>query len=576
MKKVLLSIYLVTLAVVTRAQEPDFSLKDSVNLPLLAQGFNYGLQEEAFLVRINEERFKKKLPLLKETYMLKRTAYDQAITLADFGASEQVNPGERSVLYGGTRNVTELTGKISIGGGTDKLSYLKACNSIIDGWVNNSNASSILFDIAYEFVGISATTNLDGTKMLVSVIFGNKYSTAPPVDASASKFISTKLFELEAFHPKTCSKCDKVDKVEELAKGLVVEGNSIYLYVDNFKSIKQLIKTQEDGLAVDIVSKSQFACGRDNIINYSLPNRGFMLEPLFFNEILNNNLEEAKQGRGKVKLGNLPKGMHKDSVELNLVIIIQNKICKNIFKPYIEISKLSFSFEPDLLIRKDPRFPNDIPVAIGTIDKAYNERMCKRCSDPFYQNPYNLYNCVVSSLQLSKLTTDAEYQQAKTKFEKVKSSGKISGDSIFSLEMAIYFQALGSKLISGPTRAEIINKINDVEPTQLSINNTLAFFTFYINTNNYKRALLWLDQVIMSPEIPEDLIFTYLSLSALYSSRMNGGTFPKVVELAHTKNSERFCQLFSPSGLSLQVMENQYVKEIVCKTCPVTKEEDKK
>ena len=91
----LVLIFTFAFARVSVVQKPDFSLNDSVKMVIDVENFNYSLLEEAFLVRVNEERYKKNLPVLKETFMLKRAAYDQVMTLADFGTSELGNPGDQ-------------------------------------------------------------------------------------------------------------------------------------------------------------------------------------------------------------------------------------------------------------------------------------------------------------------------------------------------------------------------------------------------------------------------------------------------------------------------------------------------
>jgi len=565
-RMVLLSAFLSLVIISSQAQTVDFSLPDSAKVSIDPAKFNYALFEEILLVKINEQRNGKGLSLLKEIFVLKRAAYDQASYMSEYNSIDQDDPGERAILYGGTRNVSELVAKTNLGG-TAKATYGQAAASILERLMSSTSSLAILNGRMFEFVGISATVDAEGKYLYTSAIFGNKSSVAPKLDNSANAYISAKSFDLESFNSKICNKCDKVEHVNELASGISIEKNTIYLSCDNVKRIKQLIKTPTDGFAADIVSKNQFRCGRDNIINYSLPNKGIILKPLFFEDILNKNLEDAKSGKFKVKLGELPKNISADSIEVNLIVIQQDKICKNLFKSHVDPLQGIYEFKPVLWVRRDPKFPNDKPATLEAVDKAYCDRMCSRSSNTSQQDAANTCNCVVASYIMNFLNTESAVNQVYLKLEKSKTSGKFNADSLWMLEVAILLKTSIVTGLSELMRTNAANKLREIEPKLISISNNIALYAYFAQQGDYPRALKWLDPVILNGSIPEDIVFSYILYSTLSSTRVNSALLPRVMDIAKTMNQERFCKLFAPGGISFQVKENPMVKEIICTTC---------
>lgn len=60
-----------------------------------------------------------------------------------------------------------------------------------------------------------------------------------------------------------------------------IDGDSIFQYYQNERTIRQMLSGAKDGLALDLVYKNQFRCNEDDILNPSTVFDGYMLPPVY-------------------------------------------------------------------------------------------------------------------------------------------------------------------------------------------------------------------------------------------------------------------------------------------------------
>lgn len=520
--------------------------------------------ERVFQVNINTEREKNGVVLLNSNSMLKKIAVEQSTFMADFATTEQDNPGERAIAYGGTRNISEIVAKISINV-NKKYTYAQISQLFVDKFKTNSAQYNQLLNEQFSIVGISVALDPMGDKLYASVDLGNEGSIAPVLQKNAVKYISTKSYGIDSYNAKICSKCNKIVGIDELAQNIVIEDHDVYFVSDNLKKIKSIIKTPQDGMAIDIVSENQFACNRQNILNYKVPNKGILLKPVFFEEFYKLNTEDTKANKLKVKLGVIPKEISLDSVEVNLMIINQNIACKNLFKPkmYIPSESVTFEINPELIW--DTKLFTQSEIDHFRLEKSFLDSNCTFGQSS--QNQYKMYNCLCGYYLSNSIKTDADWQKTKMWIDKLKTNTLFSNDTITLIEIANNVAACISSQTSSAVKDEALSALKSINPWQISLINNQALYFFFVSNNEYKIALKWLDDFVLNENIDEDYLFSYLTLSAMYSDRMNSGLFAKVITKAKKLNFERFCDLFDNNGLSFQLLENNAVKAEVCESC---------
>lgn len=561
-KTLMISVIIQLITINIHAQSSETTFEDSAKVTIELRKLSIPFMERLIIVSINQERKKAGLDEFQFNSILKMTAADQSSFMSDFATTEQSNPGERAIAYGGTRNLSEIVSKISIPA-SKKLTYLQACQLIIEKSISTLKNKNLLFDKTFDLIGVSVSIDQIGEKLYTSIDLGNELSIAPILDKSATKYISTKSFGLELYNAKTCSKCNKFNELNELAQHLIIEDNTIYFAHENLKKIKQLIKTPEDGFAIDIVNKAQFTCGKNNIINYRIPNKGIMLKPLLSEEFFRLNTEEPKSNKLKVKLGVLPKDIQIDSVECNLMVIIQGIACKNVYKTSISMPTENKTFSVGIPYSKD----SEIDFASKTSSKKSIDSLISVFQ---FQKTYTLsrqFNCLCAYTSKPFEFNDADVDKIISLFDKVLASDKINRDTVELLQISFLSYVISLSNISSVLKELAMNKLKLIEPIKTSVDNNLALFSFFASHNEFATALVWLDEIVLDNSIPEDYLFSYISVATLFSDRVNSGTFAPIVTKAKTINVERFCSLFNTKKFSFQLFENQTLKSIVCESC---------
>ena len=563
---ILLFIILFSATSFLKAQIGNAAYDDSTKTNVDIRVLNIPFLERVITNIINQDRNTKGLQELKSNNILKKTAIDQALFMSDFATMEQSNPGERAIAYGGTRNLSEVIGRASISS-TKKVTYQQVALMFTDKWKSNAKNANLLFDKNNTIIGISVSFDPIGEKLYASVDLGDNNSIAPVLNKSAGKYISTKFYGLQLYNAKGCSKCNKFSDINELAQHLVVEDNAVYFVYDNLKKLKQLLKTPQDGFAIDFVNKNQFACGKENILNYQVPNRGILAKPVFYDDLFKLNTEDQKSNKLKVKLAVIPKEIHVDSVEMNLIVISQGMVCKNIYKTTIvsHISPEPFVVNATYLTDPGEYYPFDFRKK--NVQKKEVDSVCLLAQNPRYLSNVKLYNCLVSYVLNNFQINDDDAQKMSLLFDKMKVNKKDKLDTIQLLEMSFLMNIIKSAQTSQNAKDIAMAKLKAVEPYDISIANILSLYGFFVSLSEKELALEWLDDVVMTDDIPEDYVFSYISLSTLYSQRVNSGSFSQVMNKAKTLNAERFCTLFKSNNFSFQIFENQTVKSLICNSC---------
>jgi len=451
------------------AQTESTTGVDSLQMTVEVKTFQPAYLERQILNEVNKQRKILGFNELTEIKVLKNTAKDQAAFMSEVSSTEQDNPGERAVLYGGTRNVSEIVAKLSV---SKKLSYQQVAQQFVEKWHNNSKTNNLMTNHLYVFAGVATAFDMDGQKLYVSLDLGDNSSIAPVLNKMAAKYISTKSFGVGLYNSKVCGKCGKIEGVDELAKYITTDGTAIYLECDNLKKLKQIVKSPDDGLAIDIVSRNQFPCNRDNIISYNNPNKGIMLKPLMSEELYLKNTEAPKSNKIKVKLGDIPKTISADTVELNLMIIMQGKLCRNLFKPMVFIPKTATDFNAPIRIIKGTEFDSLSP------QKRALDSLCKK--NPFIlKKMTKVYNCVCGYYKINAITTDVDYQTMLSYLDKVETANICNADSLLQLKMAILLNTFQTATLSQSIKDDALAKLRAIEPFKMSVSNNAAMYYFF-------------------------------------------------------------------------------------------------
>jgi hypothetical protein len=97
--------------------------------------------------------------------------------------------------------------------------------------------------------------------------------------------------------------------------------------------------------------------------------------------------------------------------------------------------------------------------------------------------------------------------------------------------------------------------------------NSLKLSYVFSRARDYKYSATLLEAYLNMPEVPENLLFMYLSSASRVPEKYYSRTFASAMELAHEINPARYCKLIGAPFMTFQVLENPEVKKVYQNNC---------
>ena len=151
-------------------------------------------------------------------------------------------------------------------------------------------------------------------------------------------------------------KCDESFKyfynlVLNMGNDVSMEGDVVRLYYHDIESFKKIFENDDDGIAIDLVSRNQMPCGAPNQLDVSPVHDGILLKPVFRNELLRNN--EAKSDyRIITVVGKIPPQYRSRNYTPSLVLIRNGQMCKYLVSG--DVPSRKYNLKPIQPILRDP------------------------------------------------------------------------------------------------------------------------------------------------------------------------------------------------------------------------------
>lgn len=124
-----------------------------------------------------------------------------------------------------------------------------------------------------------------------------------------------------------CGEClaTLANRPKEIQFGLFADENNDVWFVLNYpRFFDQLFKKGGDGIAVDVVPRSMYACGDAPPVQRSF-HKGELLKPVYLSDL--KRIRKDSDMGSAWKVGRLPASLAKEDVELNLVILRDRNVC---------------------------------------------------------------------------------------------------------------------------------------------------------------------------------------------------------------------------------------------------------
>ena len=319
----------------------------SIEVSNAQDNFNIDELSNILVRELNKFRLKNGLDTFEVNQVLINAAEIDGIKFSKSVAAK-VDPEKvkkNLVKAGGTKKGEEVTMLAPVSKGRDNYKTAEVAKVIWTRWENNKKDKEVLLKAQYMLIGINCVMQKDGKKVVATAVFGgyDSFNTGVKMKKELAVPFNTKSKKLLTPDAKSCKTCDKWKNYDILQKGLKVENGKIYLEYANLKDLKRLLKKTKDGLAVDIVQRSQYENAEYNIVDNNFQNKGIMQKIITKDNVFAKNLiKPDPKAKKKVKINKLKIEMGKFNpkitgpYELNLIIVQDGHVCKTITRTYLE------------------------------------------------------------------------------------------------------------------------------------------------------------------------------------------------------------------------------------------------
>lgn len=315
------------------------SSKDNINF----KKFNTKYLEELIEEKINQQRLSKSVSILKQDNVLKLAAFDQSDHILRTGRVEHEQPNkkkltsfDRVVFYDGLHaDVGEncmqiiLDSKVKIPGTNTKLtlkSYDDVADAFVSAWINAKESPQIIFNKAYYNVGTAISFDAKSKRIIATQVYGSE----PFIMPAGLKQVKDD-YKLEPYNKDKCAEIEKNFPYlpELLSDNIFFKNGEIYFFFHDLELFKNVLSSNSDAIALDVISRNQFSCETGNRLYPSKIHSGILLPPVNKNYLLSKN-ELKESGQLEVSLGPIPTYIDTNNVEFTLLIIKNNCLCQTI------------------------------------------------------------------------------------------------------------------------------------------------------------------------------------------------------------------------------------------------------
>lgn len=294
--------------------------------------------------RLNELRIENNLAAFEKDEILDAVAFEQASYIVKSGKLEHTQDNkkmetleDRLIAFEGFYGLsTENISQIGIGvkaqleKGGSKISIStpeQMIQAVIYDWLSEELSRKNLLQGELSRLGLSIVSEDEKTFTFVVVTTGEAYT--PPPGAK----LNSKQYGILPYSDEVCDPFVKEHGTTEslFSDVLSIENNQIIFSFHSASFVDHIISNGGDAFAVDIIERKQFDCAKPNNVFPANLQDGFLMAPIKKTKLaaLNSEAENDCQSCRKVKavFGELPAGLSKEEVELNLKIIKDGHHC---------------------------------------------------------------------------------------------------------------------------------------------------------------------------------------------------------------------------------------------------------
>ncbi len=299
--------------------------------PIDPKNFDEGLLEQKILEQINKVRDTIDVAPLRQDDILEKAAkhhtdyMTQNNKLGHYEEKKKYKrPIDRVKAYKGTHpSVAENVLKTSV---KPEHDYESLAEEMVSSWVNSKGHFKNLSAERFVKSGISVAYDPKKKEVYATQVFGGL-----PHEETLFSHVPANTYRIQNYEEEPCQECSEVfyQMPPDVQFGVQQDSVQLYFIMTDQEWFNKVFNNKGDGIAVDVVSRQQFACGQPTQRPNSPIYKGSLQPPIYLSELQEKGYINP-QGDVIIPLGPLPDNIKNHEVELNLLIIQDKHVCEYI------------------------------------------------------------------------------------------------------------------------------------------------------------------------------------------------------------------------------------------------------
>lgn len=222
-------------------------------------------------------------------------------------------------------------------------------STLFNRWKNSPEHNANMLNTEFTFGGIRIASDAKKSRVFSTLVLAK-------MGIELEGQLSSNGFGLRTA-PENCDEqySKYLNLVKNIGNCIRIEGDEIVLYYHDIELFKRIFSSSKDGMAIDLIRKTQFPCDAPNQLDASDVYDGILLKPVYRDEILANNRAENPLHIVST-LGKLPKEfkqLDRNQIALSSILIDNGKACMYMIQCYVPSEEYELlTVEPILL---DPK-----------------------------------------------------------------------------------------------------------------------------------------------------------------------------------------------------------------------------
>ncbi len=209
------------------------------------------------------------------------------------------------------------------------------------------------------------------------------------------------------------------------------------------------------------------------------------------------------------------------------------------------------------------------------LENNVTDKMCEEM-DKIYalnnSNPFVAYNQAICIVNGSSFSSINDINLLQTQIDRLYTFPILPRERINSLNLELQFKVIDFLEKETPTNeiTALLNttyeKIKAIRNPKLdSWQNAYKLASYFVKNQDYDYALSLMDPFLTAPDLSDDFVFSYVSISGYREDSYLSGNFTYAIEMAAKRDRTRFCNLIEK--MSISISDNLEVKKVICKQC---------